>query len=82
MAAGAVIEQQQNAGDHLDGEEKQRDAAEVVPHGGGMHGHGLVRQRFADGMQAEPFFEPARRLCFAVRLLLDKWQILLTRAAK
>ena len=39
---GAIVEQQQDSGHHLDDEQEQRDAAEVIPGSGGMHGDSLV----------------------------------------
>ena len=64
---GAVVEQQQQPGEHLDAEEEQRDAAEVVPGGSGMERDHFVVQHVARHAQAEPFVEPIEGLSFDFR---------------
>ena len=53
VGAGAVIQQQQDAGEHLDHEEEKRDAAEEVPVGEAMRGNGLVAERGNEAVQMQ-----------------------------
>ena len=69
VGAGAVIQQQQDAGEHLDHEQEQRDAAEEVPVGEAVRGNGLVAQRSNELFEMKPFVEPAND-CWRSRLRL------------
>ena len=60
VGAGTVIEQQQDAGEHLDHEEKERDAPEEVPVGQLVRGNGLMTEWGQDSVQIEAFIEPAK----------------------
>ena len=55
---GAVVEEQQDACQHLHAEQKQRDAPEVVPVGGGVNRNGLVAGNFAYCGKSQAVFEP------------------------
>ena len=59
VGAGAVIQQQQNPGEDLDDEEKQRDAAEKVPVRQSMRGNCLVAERRNQSVQMQPLVKPA-----------------------
>ncbi len=59
IGAGAVIQQQQDAGEHLNDEEEQRDAAEEIPVRKAMGWNGLMAQRLDETVKMKPFVEPA-----------------------
>ena len=52
FGSGAVVDQEQHAGEALDDKEEERDAAPVVPEGLGVDGDGLVARE--GGQLAEP----------------------------
>jgi hypothetical protein len=56
--ARAVIKEQQNAAAHLDREQKQRHAAEVVPDFLRVHRHALFGDEMADLAQIDAFVHP------------------------
>ena len=58
LGAGAVVDQQQDAGEDLDEEEEERDAAPVVPEGLGVDGDALVAGEGDDFGETEAFVEP------------------------
>ena len=61
VGARPVIQQQQDAGEHLDDEEEERDAAEKIPVGEAMRGDGLMLERGDQPFQIKPFIEPANQ---------------------
>ena len=58
FGAGPVVDQQQDAGEALDEEEEERDAAPVVPEGLGVDGHSLVAREGRDLREAEALIDP------------------------
>ena len=56
--ARAVVEQQQDAGGHLDGEQEQRHAAQVVPELLRVDRHALLGDEVADAAQVDPLVDP------------------------
>jgi hypothetical protein len=64
---GAIVQEQQESGEHLNAEEEERDAAEVVPGSSGMQGDNLVVQQIARHAQAESFVEPFEGFGFQFR---------------
>ena len=61
--ARPVVEQQQDAGEHLHAEQEQRHAAEVVPDLLRVDRHALFGDEVADVAQVEPFVEPVDDVC-------------------
>src|SRR5262249_51457090 len=58
VGAGAVVEEQQDAGRHLHAEQEQRHPAPVVPEGMPMDGHFLVLGELAQRRKPEALVEP------------------------
>src|ERR1035441_3851280 len=59
IGAGMVIQEKQNAGNHLDPEEKKGDAAEEIPVRQAVNRDSLVAQRGNQVVQMESFVKPA-----------------------
>jgi hypothetical protein len=58
LSAGAVVNEQQDAGETLHEEEEQRDAAPVVPEGLGVDGDGLVARKGGQLREAQALIDP------------------------
>ena len=58
LGAGAVVDQQQHAGEALHEKEEQRDAAPVVPEGLGVDGDGLVARKGGQLTEAQALIDP------------------------
>src|SRR6185503_4380019 len=60
--ARTVVQEEQNAGEHLDAEEKQRHPAEVIPHFLRVHRDALLRDEVAQVTEIEAFVHPVNQL--------------------
>ena len=59
VSTGAVVEQQEDAGDDLDDEEEEGDAAEVVPDGMPVFRDAFMLDKLLDAAQVNAFLYPA-----------------------
>ena len=56
--AGTIIEQKQNPGAHLDREQKQRHAPEIIPKGVTVQRHLFLFGELGEVAQTNPLIEP------------------------
>src|SRR5215510_6727985 len=58
FGAGSVIQEQQNAGRHLNREKKQRHAAEVIPDGVSVNRDGFMGRKGSKSLQPKSLVQP------------------------
>src|SRR5689334_11216923 len=62
IGAGAIVEKQQDPGEHLDNEQKKRDAAQEIPVGPAMDRNCFLAQGSKQFIPAKAFVEPVAKV--------------------